>query len=292
MTTRRRRTVGRLTVGLGLGLLLGARVALAEEAIAETTTEAPAPVAVAPAQAPDASVATASLARPWLRAAGKPMQAAIAPAPEPSSPWRALGVLFVLGTLGGAAFVARKKRVTRPGLPESATRVRVLSSARIGPKANAVVAEVGGRVLLLGVTDTSVARLAWLDRDDPGKDTARKPGPEHDARPVAEARVQRPMLSREPVETAEVDIEPPPERGMAARFGEVLDRALGVKPPTSQRNTFRGNPGVAALLAAGVEDVVEARGTLPRTTARMGTGSGSMIVVEDQVAGLKRPRRR
>jgi flagellar biogenesis protein FliO len=279
-----------LTIGLGLGLLLGARVALAQDTSA-AEDPAPLPAVESPlvvAAAPDASVASTSPARPWLRAAGKPMRAAIAPAPEVASPWRALGVLFVLATLGGAAFVARKKRVTHPCLPESATRVRVLSSARIGPKANAVVAEVGGRVLLLGVTDTSVARLAWLDRD-----TARTPAAAGAGRridePAPEPRIQRPMLSREPVETAEADLEPPPERGMAARFGEVLDRALGVKP-APQRNTFRGNPGVAALLAAGVEDVVEARGTLPRTTARMGTGS--TIVVEDQVAGLRRPRRR
>jgi flagellar biogenesis protein FliO len=288
MTTRRRRTVGPLTLGLGLGLLLGARVALAQDNTATAAEDpAPAPAIESPlvaAAAPDASVASTSPARPWLRAPAKPMQAAIAPAPEVASPWRALGVLVVLATLGGAVFVARKKRIARPGLPESATRVRVLSSARIGPKANAVVAEVGGRVLLLGVTDTSVARLAWLDRD-----TARTPARQRDKESAPEVRVQRPMLSREPVETAEADLEPPPERGMAARFGEVLDRALGVKP-APQRNTFRGNPGVAALLAAGVEDVVETRGTMPRTTARMGTGS--TIVVEEQVAGLKRPRRR
>jgi flagellar biogenesis protein FliO len=276
-------------------------VAIATSALAQTNeataaeapaTEAPAtqvpaePTPVPAAQLPDASVAQTPTLRPWLRAT-KPATAAITgPSQEQStSPWRALSVLVVLGALGGAALVMRKKRTTQAVLPESATRVRVLSTARIGPKANAVVAEVGGRVLLLGVTDTSVARLAWLDRD------ALRPA----AQPVtaAEARVERQRtISRDPVETADADVEPPRERGMASRFGEVLDRALGVKPP-SARHEFRANPGVAALLAAGVEDVVEARGVEPRggqRTARL--GSAASVIVEEQVAGLKRSRRR
>jgi flagellar biogenesis protein FliO len=276
---------------------------------------APAPVAVAPVappapvSAPAPAAAPPSTERPWLRAAGKPAQPTVkAPAPA-SSPWRALGVLVVLGGLGGAALVARKRRLSRPGLPESATRVRVLSSARIGPKANAVVAEVGGRVLLLGVTDTNVVRLAWLDRD-----AVR----ENPAVAVQPAAPRTRTLSTEPVETAEADLEPPPERSITSRFGEVLDRALGVKPA---RDEFRGNPGVAALLAAGVEDVVVARvertqatqrlektqatqrletprrasraDTSPGNTKRgLGGPSPAEIIVEDQVAGLKRPRRR
>ena len=279
MTSRRLRPAGSLTLGL-LALLLASTAIGAEQAVDEAPAgPAAAPAAAPAAQAPDASVAYTSTLRPWLRAT-KPVAAVIAaPAHDSSSPWRALGVLVVLGSLAGAALVMRKKRATVSVLPESSTRVRVLSTARIGPKANAVVAEVGGRVILLGVTETNVARLAFLDRD------AVRATPRLEAPP---ARAERPRISSEPVETADAELEPPPERGMASRFGEVLDRALGVKPP-SGRHEFRANPGVAALLAAGVEDVVEARGT-PRTTARMGSKPG--VVVEEQVAGLKRQRRR
>jgi flagellar biogenesis protein FliO len=290
MTRRRLRGVGSLTIGLVAALT--ASVALAEPAepaaAEQPVTQAPVtqvPAAPTPApavQAPDASVAFTSTLRPWLRATKPAAVVVAAPAAASTSPWRALSVLVVLGALGGAALVMRKKRSALAVLPESATRVRVLSSARIGPKANAVVAEVGGRVLLLGVTDTSVSRLAWLDRD------TMKAAPQ--PRPATEMHVERQRtMSREPVETADADVEPPPARGMASRFGEVLDRALGVKPP-AQRHEFRANPGVAALLAAGVEDVVEARGTMPRTTARM--GSAASVIVEEQVAGLKRSRRR
>jgi len=276
VTSRRLLAAGSLTIGLAAALVASAALAdPADQVAGEGATQS---AQVAPRDTPDASVAQAGTLRPWLRAA-KPAAAVIAaPAAERASPWRALAVLLVLGSLCGAALVLRKKRMAQAVLPESATRVRVLSSARIGPKANAVVAEVGGRVMLLGVTDTSVARLAWLDNE------AGRRAP--DARGSSEPSPERvPVLSREPVETAEADLEPPRERGMAARFGEVLDRALGVKPPPE----FRGNPGVAALLAAGVDDVVQTRG-LPRTTARM--GSNPAVVVEEQVAGLRRPRRR
>jgi hypothetical protein len=39
----------------------------------------------------------------------------------------------------------------------------VLGSTRIGPKASAVVVEVAGKRILLGVTEHAVNNLAWLD---------------------------------------------------------------------------------------------------------------------------------
>jgi flagellar biogenesis protein FliO len=266
MTSHRLPSAKTLTVAVAFAALTVTRLTLAEG------TAEPGPATLAP----DASVAAAPPARPWLRAAPKPAQALTTAAQSPS-PWRAFAVLGVLGALGGAVLVAKKRRAAAPVLPESATRVRVLSSARIGPKANAVVAEVGGRVLLLGVTDSGVSRLAWLDR-----------APAREAAPAPAPGAARRTLSREPVETADADVEPPKERTMTARFGDVLDRALGVKPAPSHE--FRGNPGVAALLAGGVEDVVETRGASRTTTQRL--GSSAQMIIEDQVAGLKRSRRR
>jgi flagellar biogenesis protein FliO len=288
VTARRLSTVVRLTAasGLALGVMLGAARAVAEPAPATEleTASAEGPAA----QAPDASAAmTASIVQPrsWLRDTTKPARAGdpgVAPAEPGGAPWRATAVLAVLSGLGVAALAARRRRPKTVALPESATRVRVLSSARIGPKANAVVAEVGGRVLLLGVTDTSVARLAWLDRDA---------APKLPRRATASAPVElAPEPSRAPVETADAEDgeDAVPERSMATRFGEVLDRALGVRP-APERHTFRANPGVAALLAAGVEDVVQT----PRH-ARVNTAQATAktLMMEDQVAGLVQRRRR
>jgi flagellar biogenesis protein FliO len=227
--------------------------------------------------APEPTAVASIAPRGWLRDTARPVQATVVAAPD-HSPWRAAGVLVVLSGLGLAALAARRRRVAAPVLPESATRVRVLSSARVGPKASAVVAEVGGRVMLLGVTDSHVARLAWLDAE-------REPAPRRArSRPVSSLELAD-EPSRDPVETADAD-EPAPARSMASRFGEVLDRALGVRPAAPHQD-FRANPGVAALLAAGVADVVETP-----SRGRRSSRAYRDAPPEDQVAGLAQRRRR
>jgi flagellar biogenesis protein FliO len=214
--------------------------------------------------APDASAAAAA-PRSWLRESGSAQTASVAAPPERPFVGSALAIALAVG-LGLVALVARRRRPLPP-VPESATRIRVLSTARIGPKANAVVAEIGGRVLLLGVTDTNVARLAVLHDEPPG--------------PLAAPEPALPPRSA-PVETADDGV-PGLPKSLSSRFGEVLDRALGVKPRTDE--DFRANPGVAALLAAGVSDVV----TAPTLIAHE---SRHDAPVEAQAAGLALRRRR
>jgi flagellar biogenesis protein FliO len=122
---------------------------------------APAPAAVLPTPAPRA----AGSARPtnaWLRQSPRP-------APEKletkasMSPLRVGAMLLVVAALGGAAFYARRRRQTGRALPRAEEKLKVLGSTRVGPKAFAVVAEVGGKRLLLGVTDQAVNTLAWLE---------------------------------------------------------------------------------------------------------------------------------
>lgn len=101
-------------------------------------------------------------------------EGAVADASEGSS--RALGTpnlgmvataLTLLVALGGAALWLRKRRAALGPLPEAEARLQVLASSRVGPKAFAVTATVGGRVMLLGVTDHNVSHLAWLDAPPP-----------------------------------------------------------------------------------------------------------------------------
>jgi flagellar biogenesis protein FliO len=92
---------------------------------------------------------------------------------------RSCAALMLLGGLGAAALVLRKKRLQNPTLGMT-LKVDVLGSTRIGPKAHAVVVAVAGQRLLLGVTDATVQRLATLDdsladydaADDPEADDA------------------------------------------------------------------------------------------------------------------------
>jgi flagellar biogenesis protein FliO len=102
---------------------------------------------------------------PWLRPS-KPPEAAAAGTRTGStfSPWRVGIMLAVVGGLAGFALYAKRRREAKvPGQKPKAP-VKVINSTRLGPKAMAVVTEVNGRRLLLGVTDHSVNALAWLDQ--------------------------------------------------------------------------------------------------------------------------------
>lgn len=81
-------------------------------------------------------------------------------APNPLLTLLALGIVLALGA--GALWLQRRKRQLSP-LGSTEARLNLISSTRVGPKAFAVSAEVGGRVLLLGVTDHAVTNLGWLD---------------------------------------------------------------------------------------------------------------------------------
>jgi flagellar biosynthetic protein FliO len=71
-------------------------------------------------------------------------------------------MLFLVAGLGGVAFYARK-RGQKLATGEQRAHLRVLGTTRVGAKAQAVVVEVAGKRLLLGVTDQAVSTLAWLD---------------------------------------------------------------------------------------------------------------------------------
>lgn len=259
MTVRQLLTGGALTVGLSLGSLAHAEV--------------------------DAGVA-AEAPRSWLRQA--PAPAATTGAPEaPGSagtlPAGTLPALLVAAALGGLALVARRGRTRGAGRAEVPARIRVVSAARLGPKASLVIAEVGGEVLLLGVTEQSVTRLGGSPA--PGVVEERAPAAEGPGLELA----RRPAQA--PVETDGEDEFPagvPRPLGIAARFGEVLDRALGVRPAADE--PFQANPAVAALLATGVTDVVapRSRAATAEPARRLAPGP---YAAPEQAAGLLARRR-
>ena len=215
-----------------------------------------------------ASAPTDPVKRSWLRQTRESQPAAEEPASSGGAAWSALAVVL-LGGLAGVALVLKLRRSgTTPWSPPAA--VRVLSTTRLGPKANLVTAEVHGRVLLLGVTDQSVSELGWLDHAG-------------DAPPAAS-------------DNEEIGVEPgaapTPTR---SAFGQVLGNVFH---GTERRKEpeFRGNPNVAALIAAReTRDVVSTNYT--RASAGQERRSPTPRVtepeprVETQVAGLLRRRR-
>jgi flagellar biogenesis protein FliO len=70
-------------------------------------------------------------------------------------------MIGVSAALGGAAVWARSRRGGLAKLTSS-RELRVISTVRVGPKGHLVLAGIGDRALLLGVTDNSVRRIAWL----------------------------------------------------------------------------------------------------------------------------------
>jgi flagellar biogenesis protein FliO len=71
-------------------------------------------------------------------------------------------MLLLVAGLGAVAFYARKKG-QKLATGEAKAQLRVLGTTRVGAKASAVIVEVSGKRLLLGVTDQAVSTLAWLD---------------------------------------------------------------------------------------------------------------------------------
>lgn len=108
---------------------------------------------------PDASVED----RGWLAESSPEEPARAVPLASSHNPLLSLlALLLVAGLGGGALWLQRRKgKAVTPAGVES--RLTLLSSTRIGPKAFAVSAEVNGRVILLGVTDQQVTNLGWLD---------------------------------------------------------------------------------------------------------------------------------
>lgn len=259
----------RFAVALGLAACAASVPALALEPAGGSAE----PAAVAPAdpaerqdasveEAPEAPAAATAASngapRPWLARGGDSPLASGAREGSGAGTGLTLGaVLLVLG-LGAAAIVMRMKRQKLAPLAPSESRLTVLSSSRVGPKAYAVTAHVGGRVLLLGVTDHSVTNLGWLDPPEPSPPVREpaeavsepEPEPENDELPDdypgSALRVSSP-----PVQFA--------TSSELERFQQVLRGAVKPRPALPMRPSYvERAPDAASTLAAQTTDVVAA----------------------------------
>jgi flagellar biogenesis protein FliO len=106
--------------------------------------------------------------RPWLAPAPSAAPAAPAAPAAQSTPisWRSSLLIAVSAALGGAAVWVRSRKGSGALAKLTSSReLRVISSVRVGPKGHLVLAGIGDRALLLGVTDSAVRRIAWLPAD-------------------------------------------------------------------------------------------------------------------------------
>jgi flagellar biosynthetic protein FliO len=170
-------------------------------------------------------------------------------------------LLLVLATLGGVAFYARRRgKGSMPAAPNA--ELRVLGTTRVGPKASAVVVEVSGKRLLLGVTEQAVSTLAWLD-DEPNA-------------ALDDGREASGVTARTPSGAQAVD-------DVAAAgpsgFLRLLRNAVGTRGVVAPN---------AARPAAPVDEVVEATRDEVRLSRREPEES---LTFEGQVLGLARRRK-
>jgi flagellar biogenesis protein FliO len=105
----------------------------------------------------------AAVQRSWLRDSGAITAAkGKATKGQPSRSYgTVLAVLLLAALVSGALYQRWQRRRTVRAARLS--QIQVVSASRVGPKAQLVIASVGKRLLLLGVTDSQVTKLEWLD---------------------------------------------------------------------------------------------------------------------------------
>ena len=214
-------------------------------------------------EGPDASVKTPSWLAPHSE---KPHAAAAGPS---VSLGRSLGVLLLTSVLGGCALYLRSKKGKLPKA-KLGQQLRVISATKIGGRAQLVLAEVAGRKILLGVTDSSVNKLGWLESEAEEEELSHVA-----ARPRAVASAVDFAL-RPP--RASLDEAPAPAK---RSFRDLLASAVG--------NFGRPDDDSAALsIAAETHDTFTRsapRATEPRRIEPRKAGP-QMLDVEGQARGL------
>jgi flagellar biogenesis protein FliO len=185
--------------------------------------------------------------------------------PSRSGFGKSIAVLLALGVGGYALW--RKKRKIRIVATPNKTHIRVISGTLVGPKARAVVAEVGGRLILLGVTEKSVRRLAWLDTapnsdGDQDQGNTQTRATQLDNAPSASVALSKQLAGAQG-----------PLEARRSRFSDVLSDAIGIGR--------RAAAEPALVLAESTRDRLTLRAS--KDTIR---NALPVIDVEGQVAGL------
>jgi flagellar biogenesis protein FliO len=238
----------------------------ASDVAAKNTPVAPAPpVAVAPS---GSAKPAAAKSPPWLANRAAPQAKVAGGQSALPSLGRLVGLFVVLGALGAAVIHFKRKGRVSGQVPAAAKRLSVVSSTRIGPKAHAVVISVAGRQMLLGVTDSSVKRLAFIDElTEEEEEEARRPARDRDPRrrAVDEARERGAGIGVRTVT---------PEPTKPGSFSDILKTAFGKRPPVQA--------DAASILAAETHDTVGGKPVAPSPAPVR------MLDVEGQAQGLIR----
>jgi flagellar biogenesis protein FliO len=181
-----------------------------------------------------------------------------------------LGAVVIILGLGVAAVILRQKRRKLAPIAAMESRLDILSSSRLGPKAYAVTAHVGGRVMLLGVTDHTVTHLCWIDQPDPGGSSL---DAESRAVEVAEERVDD-LPDDYPGSALRAAARNPTQLASLRELRRFQDVLRGAIPRGTTARHAEELPSAASALAAQTSDVLMAslsgssRGATPASLRR------------------------
>ena len=207
--------------------------------------------------------------------------------PHPREPWRPSRRRVFPGarrcwcwrsprSVVAAVYVRRSKLAV--GNVTAGNRLRVMSSVRVGPKGYLVLAGVGERAILLGVTDDSVRRIAWMDSEV-------SPPPRLPV--VAEPS--------DPLKASRADASTPPFRdflrGLRASAGSAT-KELQVSGPADEVAAEKED---VVQWSAGVTASKPTRKGLPPVEPSPSSGSSaspSASSLEQQAAGIARRKAR
>jgi flagellar biogenesis protein FliO len=223
------------------------------------TADAAPPQAQVSAKPFAVSAAAVKTAPNWLAARPAPKAAAATGSSALPSSGRLLGGLLLLGVLGGAAFYLKRRGRGAESPKLAQPRLSVLASARIGHKAHAVVISVSGRQMLLGVTEGSVKRLAFID-ELVEEDTERAP-----LRSAPDSASRARAIT---VRTAPTQAQKP------GSFGDLLKTAFAKRAPARDADA-------ASIIAAETSDTAFGKPVASAPGVRM-------LDVEGQAQGLLR----
>jgi flagellar biogenesis protein FliO len=232
--------------------------------------------------------------RTWLRQAAQRTAAPSSTAQLSLGKWAALALLLGLG-----GFAVWKRRQVRRSSPiVSASQIKIAGVTKLSPKAQLIVATVNGRAMLLGVTDSSINRLMWLDGsgdedtddDRPSSDrdstgycqTPEDVGQVHPNNSVAR-RTTGAHQGKDPTLTTKNS----QSRRRPGKFRELLADAIGLAPRVTPPVEVSKAP--VDELVAGTEDRYVGRDTRRMNTARLGqrtVPTTPLIDIEGQAAGL------
>jgi len=246
-------------------------VPVAAPAAAPVSASAP-----TPAPAPSAAATPPGASPAWLRS-DKPVAKRPLELQQGPSPLRVGGMLLLVACLGGVAWYAKKKRQGAAPATQKAG-LRVIGTTRVGAKASAVVVEVSGKRLLLGVTDQNVSTLAWLD-DEPNAAL-------DDAREVGGLGERTPRGAYEPDDVA---AEGP--SGFLRLLRNAVGSAAVVPPVAAPAVPTRGvaaRASAAARRPAAVDEIVQTTRDEVRISRRE---PEEPIAFEGQVMGLAKRRK-